>query len=78
VTDGALIQCRETKRSKGIAYVKFQVPEDALAALRALDMTPFQGRLMHVLPAQRSPGEAAAAAKQEEQEHEKVRIMSGM
>ena len=65
--------CRESRKSKGIAYVKFQVPEDALRALRELDMSPFQGRLMHVLPAQRSPAEAATAAeKQREHGQEKV------
>lgn len=48
---------RDTKQSKGLAYVKYVVPEDALAAFRALDMEPFMGRLMHVLPAQRRPGE---------------------
>ena len=33
---------RETKRSKGIAYVLFQIPEDAVKAHAALDMTSFQ------------------------------------
>ena len=35
---------RETKRSKGIAYVLFQIPEDAVKAQEALDMTTFQVR----------------------------------
>ena len=34
---------------------------------RALDMTPFQGRLLHVLPAKRKPGEEAAENKPEQQ-----------
>ena len=50
----------ETRRSKGIAYVRFSLPEDALAAFRALDMSPLMGRLMHVMPAKRRPGEEFA------------------
>ncbi len=34
--------CRESKRSKGIAYVLFQIPEDAVKAHAELDMTIFQ------------------------------------
>lgn len=37
-----LLLCRETKRSKGIAYVLFQIPEDAVRAHAELDMTTFQ------------------------------------
>lgn len=33
---------RETKRSKGIAYILFQIPEDAVKAHASLDMTSFQ------------------------------------
>eukprot|EP00775_Hariotina_reticulata_P011800 gene11800-11945_t len=57
-----LVTDKDTKRSRGIAYVKFVLPDDAVAAYRALDMTAFQGRLMHVLPAKRRPGEESAAA----------------
>lgn len=52
---------RETKKSKGIAYVRYQIPEDAVKAFHDLDMSVFQGRLLHVLPAKRSPAEQAAA-----------------
>ena len=48
---------RDTKRLRGIAYIKYLLPEDAVAAYRALDMNAFQGRLMHVLPAKKKPGE---------------------
>lgn len=34
--------CRETKRSKGVAYVQFQIPEDAVKAAQQLDGTIFQ------------------------------------
>ncbi|BGP19915.1 Multiple RNA-binding domain-containing protein 1 [Rhodosporidiobolus nylandii] len=53
-----------TKSSKGIAYVTFRRPEDAVSAFDALDGTTFQGRLLHLLPA---VGRAARAAKKEGQ-----------
>lgn len=53
---------RETKRSKGIAYVQFQVPEDAVRAAQQLDGTIFQGRLLHILAAKRAPGSGASRA----------------
>ncbi|CAL1696264.1 unnamed protein product [Somion occarium] len=40
-----------TKSSKGMAYVTFAKPEDALSAYEALDKKSFQGRLLHILPA---------------------------
>ena len=38
-------------RSKGIAFVQFVDPQAASHALRETDGRPFQGRLLHVLPA---------------------------
>jgi multiple RNA-binding domain-containing protein 1 len=40
-----------TKLSKGLAFVTYARPEDALAAFRALDKKPFQGRLLHIIGA---------------------------
>ena len=40
-----------TKNPKGMAYVTFAKPEDALSAYEALDKKSFQGRLLHILPA---------------------------
>ncbi|KAF8339318.1 hypothetical protein F5887DRAFT_1160703 [Amanita rubescens] len=40
-----------TRQSKGLAYVSFAKPENALAAYEALDGNSFQGRLLHVLAA---------------------------
>ncbi|KAG2451283.1 hypothetical protein HYH02_003889 [Chlamydomonas schloesseri] len=57
-----LVLDRETKRSKGVAYVQYQIPEDAVRAAQQLDGTIYQGRLLHILPAKRAPGSAAAAA----------------
>jgi multiple RNA-binding domain-containing protein 1 len=42
---------RDTRRTKGFAYVLFVMPADAVRAYEALDATIFQGRIMHVLPA---------------------------
>ena len=42
---------KETKGSKGIAFVSFEDPVDALAAYRAKDGSTFQGRLLHLIPA---------------------------
>ncbi|GAV64366.1 RRM_1 domain-containing protein [Cephalotus follicularis] len=44
---------KDTKRSKGIAYVLYTLPESAARALEQLDSSTFQGRLLHVLPAKR-------------------------
>ena len=40
-----------TKQPKGLAYVTFKQPADALKAYEVLDKTSFQGRLLHILPA---------------------------
>ncbi|CCM02940.1 uncharacterized protein FIBRA_05055 [Fibroporia radiculosa] len=40
-----------TKQPKGLAYVTFARPAQALSAFEALDRTSFQGRLLHILPA---------------------------
>ncbi|KAF5752818.1 multiple RNA-binding domain-containing protein 1-like isoform X2 [Tripterygium wilfordii] len=47
---------KDTKRSKGIAYIQYALPESASRALEDLDNSIFQGRLLHVMPAkQRNP-----------------------
>ena len=38
---------------KGFAYVQFFDPGQALLAYKSLDGLPFQGRLLHILPAAR-------------------------
>ncbi|CAA7263983.1 unnamed protein product [Cyclocybe aegerita] len=40
-----------TKQHKGVAYVTFARPANALAAYEALDKKSFQGRLLHILAA---------------------------
>nr|CAD1827624.1 unnamed protein product [Ananas comosus var. bracteatus] len=46
-----LVVDKDTKRSKGIGYVLFSLPESAIRALEDLDNSSFQGRLLHVMPA---------------------------
>eukprot|EP00850_Spirogloea_muscicola_P022791 SM000312S11984 [mRNA] locus=s312:51924:57373:+ [translate_table: standard] len=46
---------RNTRRSKGFAYVLYMLPENARIAMHKLDKTTFQGRLLHILPAKRAP-----------------------
>ncbi|KAK7301425.1 hypothetical protein RJT34_12289 [Clitoria ternatea] len=48
-----LVVDKDTKRSKGIAYILFAAPEFAARALGELDNSIFQGRLLHVMPALR-------------------------
>ena len=40
-----------TGTSKGFAYIQYQHPKEAQEALEKLDGKPFQGRLLHILPA---------------------------
>lgn len=51
VVEVHLVIDKETKRSKGFAYILYKAPEDALRALEELDHSIFQGRLLHVMPA---------------------------
>ncbi|WOK94731.1 multiple RNA-binding domain-containing protein 1 [Canna indica] len=46
-----LVVDKDTKRSKGIGYVLYKLPESAIRALEELDNSIFQGRLLHVMPA---------------------------
>eukprot|EP00803_Ostreobium_quekettii_P008397 evm.model.scf_755.2 EVM.evm.TU.scf_755.2 scf_755:39034-44967(+) len=55
VLDVHLVTDRGTQRSKGFAYVQFAKAEDALSAAQALDCRAFQGRLIHILPADAQP-----------------------
>ncbi|KAJ9478762.1 Multiple RNA-binding domain-containing protein 1 [Pseudozyma hubeiensis] len=56
---------KQTKASKGLAFVSFSDPSHALAAYRAKDGSTFQGRLLHLLPAvnKDAPAEAADSKK---------------
>ncbi|CAM6084747.1 unnamed protein product [Calypogeia fissa] len=50
-----LVLDKETKHSKGFAYILFMLPEDAVRSMERLDKSIFQGRLLHILPAKRPP-----------------------
>lgn len=41
-----------TGKSKGFVYVQFKQPKDAVEAYKSLDKQIFQGRLLHILPAE--------------------------
>ncbi|KAJ9170111.1 hypothetical protein P3X46_018243 [Hevea brasiliensis] len=51
LTQVHLVVDKNMKRSKGIAYVHYTLPECATRALEELDNSIFQGRLLHVMPA---------------------------
>jgi len=40
-----------TKGPKGLAFVTYDRPQDALVAFEALNGKPFQGRLLHIIGA---------------------------
>ncbi|KAI8891456.1 RNA-binding domain-containing protein [Backusella circina FSU 941] len=46
---------RDTKKSKGYAYILYLIPDHAIKAFDSLDMKTFQGRLLHILPANEKP-----------------------
>ncbi|XP_043690007.1 multiple RNA-binding domain-containing protein 1-like isoform X2 [Telopea speciosissima] len=81
-----LVVDKDTKRSKGFAYVLYTLPESALRALEELDNSIFQGRLMHIMPAkQQNPsekqdvaaGQASKTFKQQREEQRKASEASG-
>ncbi|KAK4741438.1 hypothetical protein SAY87_025026 [Trapa incisa] len=51
ISEVHLVVDKDTRRSKGIAYIKYAIPEFAVRALEETDNSIFQGRLLHVMPA---------------------------
>ncbi|CAA2934592.1 multiple RNA-binding domain-containing 1 isoform X1 [Olea europaea subsp. europaea] len=51
ISEVHIVVDRDTKRSKGIAFVLYALPESAARALEELDRSDFQGRLLHIMPA---------------------------
>ncbi|XP_077244389.1 nucleotide/nucleic acid binding protein [Tasmannia lanceolata] len=84
-----LVVDKHTKRSKGIGYVLYTLPESAVRALEELDNSIFQGRLLHVMPAkqQKAPFEklesnppavgGSKSLKQQKEEQRKASEASG-
>jgi multiple RNA-binding domain-containing protein 1 len=61
VEEAHVVLDKLSKHSKGIAYVLFRLPEDAVRAFQELDGQIFQGRLLHILPARKPPSQEAPA-----------------
>lgn len=55
ISDIHLVHDPVTKKSRGVAFVLFVVPENAAKALTELDRKIFHGRLLHVLPGRARP-----------------------
>ncbi|XP_059633627.1 uncharacterized protein LOC132276287 isoform X3 [Cornus florida] len=83
-----LVIDRDTKRSKGIAYVLYALPESAARALEELDNSIFQGRLLHIMPAKQksapekqeinfSVNQSSKKLKQQREEEKKKSEASG-
>ncbi|KAJ4724397.1 RNA binding protein [Melia azedarach] len=51
VSEVHIVVDKDTKRSKGIAYILYSLPESASRAMEEVDNSIFQGRLLHVMPA---------------------------
>jgi multiple RNA-binding domain-containing protein 1 len=62
---GKVVECHipvdDQKRNKGLAFVAFASPMDALEAITQLDKKDFQGRLLHILPARPPPATSSHA-----------------
>ncbi|KAL5730232.1 hypothetical protein ACHQM5_003080 [Ranunculus cassubicifolius] len=46
-----LVRDKDTKMFKGYAFVRYALPDSAIRALEELDNLSFQGRILHVVPA---------------------------
>eukprot|EP01133_Synstelium_polycarpum_P014494 gene14494-17105_t len=66
---------KTTKKSKGIAFLLFMVPENAMRAMTELDNTILQGRIMHVLPAKNAPVKEIVSEENSSYKQQKDREM---
>jgi multiple RNA-binding domain-containing protein 1 len=55
IADIHIVQDPHTKLSRGVAFVLFVVPDNAVKAMAALDRTVLNGRLLHILPGKARP-----------------------
>ncbi|KAN0015074.1 hypothetical protein ACTFIU_001396 [Dictyostelium citrinum] len=53
----------DSKKSKGIAFILYLIPENAVQALNEMDGKVFQGRLIHVLPGKAAPAKQFSESK---------------
>ncbi|XP_026440981.1 multiple RNA-binding domain-containing protein 1-like isoform X2 [Papaver somniferum] len=87
ISEVHLVVDRDTKRSKGIAYVLYTLPEFAVRAFEELDNSIFQGRLLHILPAKQqntsmkqdsnAGGQASKSFKQQKDDQRKATEAGG-
>ncbi|KAI3933990.1 hypothetical protein MKX01_016291 [Papaver californicum] len=87
ISEVHLVVDRDTKRSKGIAYVLYTLPEFAVRAFEELDNSIFQGRLLHILPAKQqntslrqdsnAGGQASKTFKQQKDDQRKASEAGG-
>jgi multiple RNA-binding domain-containing protein 1 len=63
VTDVHIPLSRDSKFPKGLAYITFSTPQEAIAAYERLDGTTFQGRLVHILPCKKATPTSAVLDK---------------
>ncbi|EFH47708.1 predicted protein [Arabidopsis lyrata subsp. lyrata] len=61
ISEVHLVLDKDTRNSRGMAYVLYLIPESAKRAMEKLDKLPFQGRTLHILPAK----PCAKSAKQD-------------
>ncbi|KAK5580992.1 hypothetical protein RB653_001019 [Dictyostelium firmibasis] len=54
----------DTKKSKGMAFILYLIPENAVQALNEMDGKVFQGRLIHVLPGKAAPAKQFSEGKE--------------
>lgn len=50
LSDVHVVQDARTKQSRGVAFVSYVLPQNAVKAMAALDGTVYFGRLLHILP----------------------------
>lgn len=51
------------RKGKGFGFIQFMIPEHARTAIADVDGTPFQGRLLHIIPAKPQPEQEAITSK---------------
>ncbi|KAI3913878.1 hypothetical protein MKW92_051663 [Papaver armeniacum] len=87
ISEVHLVVDKDTKRSKGFAYVLYTLPEFAVRAFEELDNSIFQGRLLHILPAKQqntsmkqdsnTGGQASKTFKQQKDDQRKATEAGG-
>ncbi|KAI3925857.1 hypothetical protein MKW92_019338 [Papaver armeniacum] len=87
ISEVHLVVDKDTKRSKGFAYVLYTLPEFAVRAFEELDNSIFQGRLLHILPAKQqntsmkqdsnAGGQASKTFKQQKDDQRKATEAGG-